>query len=166
MSTTYHGRRAPNVSQYLANLNTIPTHEQLASEINLGEGDLDFLTNAEFFDFDSFHPNAAAAAAAAAVEGGHYNSHNHSQHHSPRDGKQTLPALGLGVDLRPKCVIILTLSPRRSIPIWRVPNLSHPRDTLQRRSQCPPRPLSAPAGAPTAVWWAPFWRQAQAQRDC
>lgn len=55
--SSYNGRRAPNVSQYLANLNTIsPTHE-LPSEINIGDPDLDFLTNAEFFDFDSFHPN-------------------------------------------------------------------------------------------------------------
>ena len=52
----YHGRRAPNVSQYLANLNTIPSTHDIPNEIPIGD-DLDFLTNAEFFDFDSFHPH-------------------------------------------------------------------------------------------------------------
>jgi len=54
----YTGRRAPNVSQYIANLNTIPSaHELASSDLSLaGADDLDFLTNAEFFDFDSFNP--------------------------------------------------------------------------------------------------------------
>ena len=58
----YNGRRAPNVSQYLQNLNTISSGHDLPSDINLGEGDLDFLTNAEFFDFETstFNPNVDA----------------------------------------------------------------------------------------------------------
>jgi hypothetical protein len=57
----YHPRRAPNVSQYLQNLNTIPSaQDQLAqqAELNLADDGLDFLTNAEFFDFDQFNPTA------------------------------------------------------------------------------------------------------------
>lgn len=54
------GRRAPNVSQYLADLNTIPGSQSLATQQNdfggLGD-DLDFLTNTEFFDFDNFNGN-------------------------------------------------------------------------------------------------------------
>lgn len=53
------GRRVPNVSQYVHGLNTIPApgHE-LPNEIaHLGD-DLDFLAHADFFDFDSFNPNA------------------------------------------------------------------------------------------------------------
>ena len=55
--SAYNSRRAPNVSQYLANLNTIPSAHDLSTDINIGDPDLDFLTNAEFFDFDSFNPN-------------------------------------------------------------------------------------------------------------
>lgn len=51
----YSPKRAPNVSQYVANLNTIPSahdlggqqHKQLAFD-----DDLAIFTNAEFFDFD------------------------------------------------------------------------------------------------------------------
>ncbi|KAK5127445.1 hypothetical protein LTR85_006784 [Meristemomyces frigidus] len=57
--SNFTGRRAPNVSQYLANLNTVPSaHELNASAQNdfpLGDDGLDFLTNAEFFDFDNFN---------------------------------------------------------------------------------------------------------------
>jgi len=61
MASNYNARRAPNVSQYLANLNTIPDAQELASqaELSLGDDGLDFLTNAEFFDFDQFHSTAA-----------------------------------------------------------------------------------------------------------
>lgn len=51
----YNGRRGPNVSQYVANLNTIPSAQDTASrnqdplEI---ENDLALFTNTEFFDFD------------------------------------------------------------------------------------------------------------------
>ena len=58
MSSGFTGRRAPNVSQYLANLNTIPSAQELAThnDFHLGDDGLEFLTNAEFFDFDQFHP--------------------------------------------------------------------------------------------------------------
>ncbi|OTA23646.1 hypothetical protein BTJ68_12482 [Hortaea werneckii EXF-2000] len=58
MSGFTGGRRAPNVSQYLADLNTIPGPQDLSGPQNdfggLGD-DLDFLTNTEFFDFDNFN---------------------------------------------------------------------------------------------------------------
>lgn len=51
----FNGRRAPNVSQYIANLNTIqPAHDpstQQDENYNLDD-DLAVFTNAEFFDFD------------------------------------------------------------------------------------------------------------------
>ena len=42
------------MSQYLANLNTIPSHEeqQAAADFTLDYGNLDYLSTAEFFDFD------------------------------------------------------------------------------------------------------------------
>lgn len=79
MSFNGGGRRAPNVSQYLANLNTIPSAQELAAQqnqIEFHENDLDFLTNAEFFDFDQFHPvdgqfppGSGPLPGAASVEG-------------------------------------------------------------------------------------------------
>ena len=50
----YNTRKTPNVSQYIANLNTIPSAHDLATQ---QEGyqlddDLAIFTNAEFFDFD------------------------------------------------------------------------------------------------------------------
>lgn len=61
MSTYNNGRRAPNVSQYIANLNTIPTPQDVSARADFdiaGDG-LDFL-NTEFFDFDAstFDANA------------------------------------------------------------------------------------------------------------
>ncbi|KAL8950948.1 MAG: hypothetical protein Q9222_003038 [Ikaeria aurantiellina] len=49
------GRKGPNVSQYLSNLNTIPSEHDLAiqqSEDFDFSGDLAAFTNTEFFDFD------------------------------------------------------------------------------------------------------------------
>lgn len=50
----YNGRRAPNVSQYIANLNTIPSAAEAAAQPDFGgfEADLDLFTNTQFFDFD------------------------------------------------------------------------------------------------------------------
>lgn len=50
----YNGRRAPNVSQYIANLNTIPSPADLAAQQDFGnfEDDLAMFTNTQFFDFD------------------------------------------------------------------------------------------------------------------
>lgn len=53
---SYNGRRAPNVSQYIATLNMTPTPQELAAQsssetFNLEE-DLAMFTNTQFFDFD------------------------------------------------------------------------------------------------------------------
>jgi hypothetical protein len=70
--SSYNGRRAPNVSQYIANLNTVPSSHDVPGDLTIpSDADLDFLTNAEFFDFDSFTPPNA-------VDG---------HHPSPRGGK-------------------------------------------------------------------------------
>lgn len=61
----FQGRRAPNVSQYLANLNTIPSQQDISSQndIDLGNDGLDLLTNVDFFDFDAgnFNPDFSIA---------------------------------------------------------------------------------------------------------
>jgi hypothetical protein len=56
--SNFTARRAPNVSAYLANLNTIPSHEAQAAQndFSLDDGNLEFLTGAEFFDFDLSAP--------------------------------------------------------------------------------------------------------------
>lgn len=53
---TYNGRRAPNVAEYIAQLNAIPSAQDLqnADSYNL-EDDLAMFTNAHFFDFDLGH---------------------------------------------------------------------------------------------------------------
>lgn len=51
----YNGRRAPNVSQYIANLNTIPSTQEMSPQGQDGynfEADLAIFTNTQFFDFD------------------------------------------------------------------------------------------------------------------
>lgn len=52
--SNYNGRKAPNVSQYIANLNTIPSEADLAAQENFAgiEDDLAMFTNTQFFDFD------------------------------------------------------------------------------------------------------------------
>ncbi|KAI4751526.1 hypothetical protein E4T44_14868 [Aureobasidium sp. EXF-8845] len=56
--STYSARRAPNVSQYIANLNTIPSAADLAAQQELGtfDDDLAIFTNTQFFDFDGEMP--------------------------------------------------------------------------------------------------------------
>jgi len=57
MAAFNNSRRTPNVSQYIANLNAVPTSQELAAQnddFTLSD-DLAFLTNAEFFDFDTFN---------------------------------------------------------------------------------------------------------------
>jgi hypothetical protein len=56
--SNFTARRAPNVSAYLANLNTIPSHDEQAAQNDFGldDGNLEFLTGAEFFDFDLSAP--------------------------------------------------------------------------------------------------------------
>ena len=54
---TYQGRRAPNVSEYIANLNSIPSAQDLQSldQENFNfDGDLALFTNANFFDLGAF----------------------------------------------------------------------------------------------------------------
>jgi len=55
--STFDGRRAPNVSQYIATLNSLPSAHQLAPRQQQQEpfgleDDLALFTNAQFFDFD------------------------------------------------------------------------------------------------------------------
>lgn len=51
--STYNGRRAPNVSQYLRDLNHISPQDTTGDEnFNLND-DLALFTNTQFFDFDS-----------------------------------------------------------------------------------------------------------------
>ena len=67
----YSGRKGPNVSQYLSNLNAIPSDHELPTQQPDGfdfSNDLAAFTNAEFFDFDqgenAFNPSID------------YNNHN------------------------------------------------------------------------------------------
>ncbi|GAB7361550.1 hypothetical protein MBLNU230_g1603t1 [Neophaeotheca triangularis] len=58
MSSFNNGRRAPNVSNYLANLNALPQTQPMSTQNEFGlpaDDGLEFLTNAEFFDFDGFN---------------------------------------------------------------------------------------------------------------
>lgn len=56
MSGFNSGRRGQNVSQYIANLNAIPSSHDVVNQHDSGynnmEDDLAVFTNAEFFDFD------------------------------------------------------------------------------------------------------------------
>lgn len=53
MAPTYNtGRRGPNVSHFLRDLNTLPTDKSLEAEFTF-EDDLAMFTNTQFFDFDS-----------------------------------------------------------------------------------------------------------------
>ncbi|KAL8733313.1 MAG: hypothetical protein Q9166_002137 [cf. Caloplaca sp. 2 TL-2023] len=84
----YGGRKGPNVSQYLTNLNAIPSEHDIASHQpeNLDfNNDLAAFTNTEFFDFDQgenvYHPSID------------YN------HHDGLDTAEPVPALN---DVTPK----------------------------------------------------------------
>ena len=57
----YQGRRAPNVSQYIAGLNTIPDMSQ-QQEFGAFEDDLSLLTQGDFFDYDLHAPFHQAAS--------------------------------------------------------------------------------------------------------
>lgn len=51
----FSGRRGVNVSQFIANLNTIPSAHEMATQNQEGfniDEDLALFTNTEFFDFD------------------------------------------------------------------------------------------------------------------
>jgi hypothetical protein len=49
---SYNGRRGPNVSEYIANLNAIPTAQDLSNQDSFVDDDLALFTNTQFFDFD------------------------------------------------------------------------------------------------------------------
>lgn len=53
----YSGRRGPNVSEYIANLNAIPTAQDIqgSTQDNFVDDDLALFTNTQFFDFDLGH---------------------------------------------------------------------------------------------------------------
>lgn len=97
MSSYGNGRRAPNVSQYLANLNTISTPQDMAAanEFALGDDNLDFLSTTEFFDFDNFDPHVAEFQAQASA-GPHVHKPTHTPNMNPAQYQfgefQTYPA--------------------------------------------------------------------------
>lgn len=50
---SYNGQRGPNVSEFIANLNAIPSAQDLASQQDFNfDDDLAMFTNTTFFDFD------------------------------------------------------------------------------------------------------------------
>jgi hypothetical protein len=51
--STYNGRRGPNVSQYLRDLNTISPQDTTGDDSFNMEENLSFFTNTQFFDLDS-----------------------------------------------------------------------------------------------------------------
>jgi len=51
--STYNGRRAPNVSHLLQDLNTVSAHDAATEENFNMEDDLELFTNTQFYDFDS-----------------------------------------------------------------------------------------------------------------
>lgn len=53
MSNNYNGRRGPNVSQYLRDLNAINRQESAPEEPFTMEEDLALFTNTQFFDFET-----------------------------------------------------------------------------------------------------------------
>lgn len=61
--SSYNARKAPNVSAYLANLNTIPSpHDQqhaAQADFDFNDGNLDLFANTDFFDFDGSFANPA-----------------------------------------------------------------------------------------------------------
>ena len=86
MSTAYNPRKAPNVSQYLANLNQLPSAQDLSLENDfaLDNGNLDFFTNTQFNEvWDSFMdvgqpevaPPSRGQPGVPGVTGGSWGSH-------------------------------------------------------------------------------------------
>ena len=66
----YNGRRGPNVSEYIANLNAIPSAQDIQSaQDTFGlEDDLAMFTNTNFFDFDLGVPDADFLEGGAGVD--------------------------------------------------------------------------------------------------
>jgi hypothetical protein len=60
----YNGRRGPNVSEYIANLNAIPSAQDIQAadaEFSIDD-DLAMFTNTQFFDFDMGHDTDLSAS--------------------------------------------------------------------------------------------------------
>jgi len=66
----YNGRTGPNVSEYIANLNAIPSATDLPNdeEFNL-DADLAMFTNTQFFDYDLGHDTDLQAAGDGHAQG-------------------------------------------------------------------------------------------------
>lgn len=66
----YNGRTGPNVSEYIANLNAIPSATDLSNdeEFNL-DADLAMFTNTQFFDYDLGHDTDLQAAGDGHAQG-------------------------------------------------------------------------------------------------
>jgi len=53
---SYNGHRGPNVSEFIANLNTVPSAQEMANSESFNvDDDLALFTNTQFFDFDLGH---------------------------------------------------------------------------------------------------------------
>lgn len=87
--SAYNARRAPNVSQYIANLNTIPSAADAAAPQDFGnfdDDDLALFTNTQFFDFDMNESVPKMAGDMPVFDG-----------EAPRSQHQTQPNLGQDV---------------------------------------------------------------------
>lgn len=51
--SNYNGRRGPNVSHFLRDLNAIPTHQESVEEKFNMEDELALFTNTQFFDLET-----------------------------------------------------------------------------------------------------------------
>lgn len=91
--SSFNARRAPNVSAYLANLNTIPSHEDQSAQndFTLDDGNLEFLTGAEFFDFDLSAPAPVDFTQHAPQPQQQQQQQPQPQPNVPMNGKATHP---------------------------------------------------------------------------
>ena len=85
----YNGRRAPNFSQYLEDLNAIPSpydqalqQQQQQQDVFNVDADLSLFTNTEVFDFDKF--GSFDLPAFDAIEDG-----NHKKEHKPENAQSS-----------------------------------------------------------------------------
>lgn len=64
----YNGRTGPNVSEYIANLNAIPSATDLPNDDDFNlDADLAMFTNTQFFDYDAAEFQAAEGHAQEGV---------------------------------------------------------------------------------------------------
>lgn len=90
--SNYNARRAPNVSAYLANLNTIPSqHEQATQQdFDFNDGNLDLFANTDFFDFDNTFPPELDLGAHAQPQ-----SQSQSQQQQPQPAQNNAQMSGM-----------------------------------------------------------------------